>query len=81
MNAELRKAAKKYFKKDFFKLMSKAVFREKNYGESNETQRYQACNNWSKKGLFGSRTKLSYNNFVFGRFVCNKNVENRCSHE
>ena len=27
-------------------------------------QRYQTCNNWSKK-LFSIRTKLSYNNFFF----------------
>ena len=33
------------------------------YGKCDK-QRYQTCNNWSKK-LFSIRTKLSYNNFFF----------------
>ena len=29
----------------------------KNHGKCEKTQGYQACNNWSKKELFGIRTK------------------------
>ena len=57
MNAVLRKKAKNYFEKDFFKLMNNAVFGK--FMENLRKHRYIKPVR-KKKELFSIRTKLSY---------------------
>ena len=63
MNTELRKKAKNYFEKHFYKLM-KNQFLVK-HGKSTEVTTRHTCNNSSKKELFSIGTKLSYNKLFF----------------
>ena len=60
MSTEPGNNAKNNFQKRFFKLMKNVIFRKK-YEKCEKSQRYQTCNNWSKKELFSVRTKLSCN--------------------
>ena len=64
MNTELRKIAKNYFEKDFFKLMNNAV-----------KHRDIKFVTTDKKNSF--RTKLSYDELHFRRFINNRNEKNK----
>ena len=45
----------------------------KYHGKCQKTQRYQTCNNESKKKLFSGRTKLSYNKAFFRKSINQEN--------
>ena len=45
--------------------------------ENVRKHRYQACNNWSKKELFGFRTKQSYIKIFFRKCVSYRNEKNK----
>ena len=49
-----KKKQKSDLEADFIKLINNAGF-----GNCDQAQRYETCNNWSKKELFSIRTKLS----------------------
>ena len=64
MNTKLRTEAKTDYEKDFFKLLSNAVF-GKIKEKCKKTQKHETLDDRKKKKLFTVRNKLSHNKIVF----------------
>ena len=77
MNTKLKVKTKKWFWKRLFQA-NKQFWIHKDYGEYEQLEVYQTCDNWLRRNKLTSEPNMNTTKHFLKKNICDRNQQNKC---